>query len=549
MRGSRVVVIGLDGATFDLICPWATEGKLPTFARFMDKGTWGNLASTVPPVTSPAWPTFSTGKNPGKHGIFDYIRPRQGRFDLVNASAIDSLVLWEILSGKGKRVGVINVPVTYPPRPVNGFLVAGLLSPSKADFTYPSNFLRRYEAELGPYRVMPNVQYKDGNEDEFIADLQDLIERRKRYALALMQDEPWDFLMIHFLALDVAQHALWHFMDPAHPRHDPTRANRYSDAILQLYQQVDAALAEITALLDDDTMLFLMSDHGFGPLHRVVNLNNLFLETGLLYLKHDPLTRLKYSLARLGITPATAYEWLARLGLQSITFKVSKRARNRVVGMFLSFDDVDWSRTVAYSMGHVGQVYVNVKGRQPQGIVPSEEYERVRQRVLDVLERLVDPHTGRKLVDRVIFREEVCHGPHCEQGPDLHLVMDGYRVIAFPLFATNTRVVTEQIRGDSGCHRGNGILLAHGPLVRAGRRIEGANIVDLAPTILHAFGLPVPRDMDGRVLTEIYAPDHLGSLPVEFEAPGLALAEKAYVLDQEEAQELEDRLRGLGYLG
>ncbi|MHA2248686.1 MAG: alkaline phosphatase family protein [Candidatus Hodarchaeales archaeon] len=549
MRESRVVVIGLDGATFDLIRPWATEGKLPTFARLMDKGTWGNLASTVPPVTSPAWPTFSTGKNPGKHGIFDYIRPRQGRFDLVNASAIDSLVLWEILSGKGKRVGVINVPVTYPPRPVNGFLVAGLLSPSKADFTYPSNFLRRYEAELGPYRVMPNVQYKDGNEDEFIADLQDLIERRKRFALALMQDEPWDFLMIHFLALDVAQHALWHFMDPAHPRHDPTRANRYSDAILQLYQQVDAALAEITALLGDDTMLFLMSDHGFGPLHRVVNLNNLFLETGLLYLKRDPLTRLKFALARLGITPATAYEWLARLGLQSITFKVSKRVRNRVVGRFLSFDDVDWSRTVAYSMGHVGQVYLNMKGRQPQGIVPPEEYERVRQRVLDVLERLVDPHTGRELVDRVIFREEVCHGPHCEQGPDLHLVMDGYRVIAFPLFATNTRVVTEQIRGDSGCHRANGIFVAYGPLAHAGGRIEGANIVDLAPTILHAFGLPVPRDMDGRVLTEIYAPDHLASLPVEFETPGLALAEKAYVLDQEEAQELEDRLRGLGYLG
>jgi predicted AlkP superfamily phosphohydrolase/phosphomutase len=200
-------------------------------------------------------------------------------------------------------------------------------------------------------------------------------------------------------------------------------------------------------------------------------------------------------------------------------------------------------------MGHVGQVYVNVKGRQPQGIVPPEEYERVRQRVLDVLERLVDPHTGRELVDRVIFREEVCHGPHCEQGPDLHLVMDGYKVIAFPLFATNTRIVTEQIRGDSGCHRGNGILLAHGPLVRAGQRIEGANIIDLAPTILHAFGLPVPRDMDGRVLTEIYAPHHLASLPVEFETPGLALAEKAYVLDQEEAQELEDRLRGLGYLG
>ncbi len=549
MDEPKVLVIGLDGATFDLIRPWAAEGKLPTFARLMDKGTWGDLASTVPPVTSPAWPTFSTGKNPGKHGVFDYIHPRQGQFDLVNASAIDSPMLWEVLSGKGKRVGVMNVPVTYPPRPVNGFLIAGLLSPSRAIFTYPSNFLDRYEAELGSYRVMPKVQYKDGIEDEFIADLQDHVEQRERYALALMQNEPWDFLMVHFLTLDVAQHALWHFMDPTHPRHDPARASRYGDAILRLYQRIDAALAEITAHLDDDTTLFLMSDHGFGPLHRVVNLNNLFLETGLLRLKRHPLTRLKFTLARLGVTPASAYEWLAHLGLQSITFKVSKRFRNRMVGKFLSFDDVDWSRTVAFSLGHVGQVYLNVKGRQPQGIVPPEEYERVRQHIVETLKRLVDPDTGRKLVDRVIFREEACHGPHCDEGPDLHLVMDGYRVIAFPLFATNTRIVTEQIRGDSGCHRANGIFVVHGPHIRAGQQIEGANIVDLAPTILHTFRLPVPRDMDGRVLVEIYADDHLATLPVQFETTEFTPVENVYALSPEESQELEDRLRGLGYLG
>jgi predicted AlkP superfamily phosphohydrolase/phosphomutase len=545
----KILVAGLDGATFDLIAPWADAGKLPTFKRLMAEGTWGHLASTVPPVTSPAWPTFSTGKNPGKHSVFDYIRPRQGRFDLVNASAIDSPTLWEILSQKGKRVGVMNVPVTYPPRPVNGFLVSGLLSPSKANLAHPAGFLKRYEAELGPYRVMPNVQYKEGIEGEFIADLQDLIERRKRYALALMQNEPWDFMMIHFLALDVAQHALWHLMDPAHPRHDPARAARHGDAILKLYRQVDAALAEIAALLDDDTTLFLMSDHGFGPLHRVVNLNNLLLKAGLLRLKRTPLTQLKYALSRLGITPAAAYEWLARLGLQNITFRVSKRLRNRVVNKFLSFDDVDWSRTVAYSMGHVGQIYLNVAGRQPQGIVPPEAYEPTRRRVVEVLEGLVDPESGRKLVDRITPREKVCHGPHCDQGPDLHLVMDGYRVIAFPLFATDNRIVTEQIRGDSGCHRDNGVFLARGPHVRAGRRFDGAAIVDLAPTLLHALGLPVPADMDGRVLTEIYEPAFRDAHPVQIEEAQAAQAAEGFALSHKEAQELEDRLRGLVYLG
>ena len=549
MQESKVMVIGIDGATFDLIRPWVAEGKLPAFARLMDKGVWGHLTSTVPPVTSPAWPTFSTGKNPGKHSIFDYIRPRQGEFDLVNASAIDSPMLWEILSKKGKRVGVMNVPVTYPPRPVNGFLITGLLSPSKTNITHPADLLQRYEAELGPYRVMPNVQYKKGIEAEFIADLQDLIERRKRYALALMQNEPWDFIMVHFLALDVVQHALWHFMDDTHPRHDPDLASCYGDAILRLYQQVDAALAEIMAQLDDDTTLFLMSDHGFGPLHQVVNLNNLFLKTGLLQLKRDPVTKLKYALSKLGVTPAAAYEWLARLGLQNITFRVSKRARNRVVGKFLSFEDVDWSRTVAYSMGHVGQVYLNVKGRQPQGIVPPEEYEQARARVVQALEELVDPVTGQKLVERIIPREEVCHGPHFDKGPDLHLVLDGHRVIAFPLFATNNKIVTKQIRGDSGCHRENGIFLACGPNIQAGKSVEAAHIADLAPTILHTFGLPVSSDMDGHVLTGIYTQGHLDSVPVRFEATEFESDEKAHALSQKETQELKDRLRGLGYLG
>ena len=435
------------------------------------------------------------------------------------------------------------------PRPVNGFLISGLLSPSKANITHPAGFLSRYEAELDSYRVMPNVQYKDGIEDAFIADLKNLVEQRTRYALALMQNEPWDFMMVHFLALDVAQHSLWHFMDPMHPRHDPARASLYGDAILQLYQQVDAALDEITAQLDGNTTLFMLSDHGFGPLHRVVNLNNLFLEAGLLRLKRDPLAQFKFALSRLGITPANAYEWLSRLGLQNITFKVSKRTRNRVVGRFLSFDDVDWSRTVAYSMGHVGQVYLNVKGRQPQGIVPPEEYEAVRQRVIDVLQGFVDPDTGRKLMDRVILREEVCHGPHFDQGPDLHLVMDGYRTIAFPLFATNSKIVTQQIRGDSGCHRLNGIFLVHGPHVREGQQVEGANIADLAPTVLHAFGLPVSCDMDGRVLTEIYPDAYLAAHPVQFETVELAPGEKEHSLSREETQELEDRLRALGYLG
>ena len=244
---TKLLIIGLDGATFDLIKPWAAEGKLPTLARLMQDGVTGDLESTLPPVTSPAWPTFMTGKNPGKHGVFDFIRPRAGTFDMVNASQIKGKLLWEILSEAGYSVGVLNVPITYPPRQVNGYMVPGLLSPDQGKTVYPPDLLKPYEAELGKYRLTPNVQYKAGNEDEFIADLHDLIDTQLRYALRLMKDHPTDVLMLHFLATDNGSHALWRFMDQTHPRHDPALAAKYGDALLKVYQHLDEAVRQVQA--------------------------------------------------------------------------------------------------------------------------------------------------------------------------------------------------------------------------------------------------------------------------------------------------------------
>jgi len=338
-------------------------------------------------------------------------------------------------------------------------------------------------------------------------------------------------------------------MDPTHPGHDPQKAALYGDAILHGYQKVDRAVGEILVQAGDDVTVVLMSDHGFGPLHGMVNLNVLFLQAGLLHLKRDPVTQLKYALFRLGLTPSAVYTWLARLGLQDITVRVSKRVRNKVMGRFLSFADVDWSRTVAYSIGHVGQVYINLKGRQPRGIVPPEEYEAVRQRVIEVLDTLLSPTTGESLMSRILTREQVCAGPYCEHGPDLHLVMDDYRYIACPLFATNNRIVTNQIRGDSGCHRSNGVFLARGPVFKRGVRIRGAGIEDLAPTLLHLMGEAVPDDMDGQVLHDIFQPTFEETYTVHYQVAATVGSRKAHALSSEEEAEIEERLRGLGYLG
>jgi predicted AlkP superfamily phosphohydrolase/phosphomutase len=542
---SRVLAIGIDGGTFDLIKPWAAEGHLPHLARLMDGGTHGLLESTIPPVTSPAWPTFATGKNPGKHSIYDFIRPMTGNFELVNATSVRAATLWQILSTAGLQVGVMNVPVTYPPSPVNGFIIGGMLSPMSGTFTYPEDLLERYQGELEPYRIAPQVQYKRGNEEVFIADLLALVERRGAYALRLLEDYPYDFLMFHFQATDVAQHALWRFVDPAHPRYNPQEAARFGPQVRQIYQRVDHFIGQLTARMGDDVNVVVMSDHGFGSLHHVVNLNLHLMDQGLLHLKRDVGTRLRAGLFRAGITPASIWHLIERTGLQNYVWQVSKSMRNKIVGKFLSFDDVDWSRTQAYAIGHVGQIYVNLRGREPEGIVePGEEYAAVRRRVIEALHALRHPETDAPLVDRIVLGEEVAQGPYAPQSPDLHVIFDGYRTIAFPLFATDSRIITRQIRGDSGSHRLHGIFIAHGPDVRRHHQIEGAHILDLAPTILHILGLPVPDDMDGRVLSEalqVARPVDRARSTTEM---GVEMG-----LSGADAAEVEERLRALGYLG
>jgi predicted AlkP superfamily phosphohydrolase/phosphomutase len=551
---SKVLIVGLDGASPDLIWPWVQEGKLPALQRLIQSGTWGPLESTIPPMTSPAWPSFATGKFPAKHGVFDFVSAHSGTFNVINATAIDARTLWDILSAQGKQVGVINVPVTYPPHPVNGFMITGLLSPALAKVTYPDDLLSRYESELGlHYRVMPTIQYKPGNEEAFIHDLEDLIDQRARFASHLMCDRPWDFMMVHFLATDLIQHALWRFMDPAHPRHEAN--SPYREAILRIYQRVDVALGKLLSQVPEDTTVIAMSDHGFGPLYGVVNLNVLLWERGLLRLKRSPLAMLRAFTFRHGLTPALAYNLLAKLNLQNVISRVSKSTRNAVFNKFLSFEDVDWNRTVAYSLGHMGQIYINLKGREPHGIVERDghsgtvrDYDRAIAAVIEALQSL-KTLDGRPMLDRAIRSDELPGGEHAEDGPDLHVVLDGYRYISCPLFATDGHVLSKQIRGDSGCHRMHGLLIISGPNVHAGRQVQGARIVDLAPTALHLMGCPIPGDMDGRVLTEVLDAAFLDERLPQVEPVASGVAQDAFALTADEEAELEARLKGLGYLG
>lgn len=536
----KLLILGLDGATFDLIRPWANESKLPNLARLMQEGTHTDLLSTLPPVTSPAWPSFMTGCNPGKHGVFDFIQPSGDSYSLVNATRIQKPTIWQILSNMGYRVGVLNVPVTYPPQPINGFMISGILSPKQGTICYPRDLIDRHQAELGAYRISPNIQYKPGNEKAYIDDIYSLIHAHGKWAVHLMQNEPVDVLMVHFIALDIMMHALWRLMDDNHPRHEPSK---FQDAILGGYQLVDSYVGQMLNLLPPDAHTITMSDHGFGPLNRIVNLNNFLMERGFLKLNRSPVTLLKSLAFKLGLSPAVIYRLVEKIGLQNMATKVSKNTRNQVLGKFLNYDNVDWRQTVAYSMGHVGQIYLNMVGREPHGIVTQASYKRTRQDVVAALQALRDEN-GRSLITKIILREETYHGPYTAKGPDIHLILDDYNIIAYPLFATNGKIVTEQIRGDSGCHRREGIVIACGPQFKQNVQLPiSADIIDLAPTIFALLGEPVPQHMDGAVLVDFFAKQpQLTYFDAEEEL------REAHSLNETENKQIEDRLRDLGYL-
>lgn len=515
----QMLVVGLDGATLDLVRPWAEAGHLPNLRRLMAEGAWGRLQSTLPPVTAPAWASFMTGKHPSGHGVFDFFRGRAGVFDLIDAGAIAGPTLWRLLSQAGVSAGVLNVPVTHPPEAIDGFIVPGLLSPDQGATTHPPGLLEAYRRQLGPYRLTPRRGYRPGHEAAFIADLHDILAVQLRYALRLAADHPTDFLMVHFLVTDIAQHALWRHLDPSHPWHDARLGARFGSAVRDLFAAVDEGVGRLLGLLPPEAVVIVLSDHGFGPVHRLVNLNLWLLDQGLLALKPQARRRIRLCRSRM-LGPAA---W--RLG--------------RLVGRekLLDFADVDWSATRAYALGHMGQVFINLRGREPAGLVAAEDFDRQRQAVAAALLELRDPDDGEPLVAEVVAG--------AGGGPDLHVVFKP-GATAYPLFVSGGRLVDEQRHGNSGDHRRQGLVILAGPGIRRGVEIENAAIVDLAPTILHCFGLPLPAEMDGRVLAQALAqPETAAARPWP---PPPAHETNGARLSSSEQAILRRQLRSLGYL-
>jgi predicted AlkP superfamily phosphohydrolase/phosphomutase len=553
---TRVLVIGLDGVPLDLIRSWAQEGKLLILKSVMDEGVVGSLRSTLPPISAPAWSSFMTGKNPGKTGIYDFLYRRNGSyvFPPNDAHRQDGKSIWNILSAESKRVGVLNVPMTYPVESVNGFMISGWMTPYMArDFVYPPHLLGELQTEVGHYRIYPSATFSEKHKESFLEACNRLLDLRTRTALYLMQREPWDFFMVVFFDTDRILHQMWHYLDRSHPWHSSDGASDKSQPVWRYFQRLDRSIGQLIHQAGDDTLVVIMSDHGMGPAHNMIVLNNWLLDIGLLQLKDSLLTKLKHRSFRWGFTLRNVHNAVDRLGLvKHAEYKALYSVDAILKSVFLSFSDVDWSRSKAYSFGRsVGPIYLNVKGREPQGIIkPGREYDEVRDEIAGLATELTDPQTGRKLVGRVLRREEIYSGPYLDQAPDLTLLPCHETDKFFGLADFGSNQMVQKMYRYSGMHLDYGLLMMMGPQIERGAELDNANIVDLAPTILYAMGVSIPQDMDGRPLAEAFAKD---------DAPGVTLLstvptsspqrseEASYTA--KEAREIEGRLRQMGYLG
>jgi predicted AlkP superfamily phosphohydrolase/phosphomutase len=552
----KVLVIGLDGVTFDLLGPWIEAGELPNLQKLMAQGTSGKLRTTLPPISSSSWSSFLTGVNPGKHGLVDFVYPGTDSYkvSMINATSRRTRALWNWLNDAGYKIGLLGIPTTYPTEPVDGFMVSGFLAPGPdSEWAYPPQLKGELRAELGEFLLSPDERYRSTRWlDRFLDDLTASVENRTQAALYLMRNKPWDVFAVVYWDTDMVQHETWRLLDPTHPRHDTEEAATQREQILEFHRKVDADVGRLLAEIDSDTLVVVMSDHGFGPVHSFFLTNNWLASAGLLRFKKNPWTAFKRLLFRLGFTPLGMFRIAKALGLgklrQKVRFQQKSGLLNRV---FLSFDDVDWSRTRAFSIGSFGQVYVNLAGVRPEGIVqPGQEYEDLKQEIAQAALALRDPRSGEPLVERVLRREEIYSGPYIDRTPDLILQTRGWEYMAFGHADFGSNRLVEPITGLSGHHRPDGVLILSGAGARIGAELEGANIMDLAPTILHALGIDVPQDLDGRVLSEAFEDSSPLARPVTHsQANVFKDGDSQPDLSEEEMEEVQEKLRGWGYAG
>jgi len=560
----KVLIIGLDGATFGLIKPLISEDRLPNLKRLIDQGYSGPLLSTLQPITAPAWTTFITGVNQGKHGLYNFVQRRANDYgmEVTNGSHNAAPTIFDIASQQNLRVAALNIPYTFPPRAINGVMVGGPFTPVVSpQLVHPPDFFDTLKEIIPNYFIMPDFDSQNTDPlGDYAEKLLLDIEIREKLSLHLIQQHTWDLFMVVFMATDEAHHAYWACMEAD----DDNEMSKYRQVIPKVYERADQAIGTIIKNFiqtqGNDSVIFIVSDHGGGPLRWMINLNRwLADEVGVLKF-HKPNSNY------LGKIKANSFKWAAQIYRRYVPPKFRARLRNKLgakgfdqvkgeVESVLFTSSVDWENTKAYAMGAGGNIFINLRGREPSGIVESgEEYEQLCKQISTALMNLKDPERGEKIVKHVYRREELYHGPYLEKAPDLIVEWADYTFWGRGRYDSRAPIFESQKNIDltdiplTGTHQPEGILIAQGSGIGPGSGSREARLVDMAPTILSLLSIAPSKRMDGHILQELLTPEEIQRISQLSSEQFLDSQASEFQYNAEEEKIISDHLKSLGYL-
>lgn len=539
-----MLVLGLDGATWTILAPLAERGQMPTLRRLMREGAWGVLNSTIPALTPPAWASLITGTNPGKHGIFHFRHQPAGDYyqrRLNTSRDIHSATIWQRLNAHGKRVGIINVPMSHPVQPVDGFITSDAFTPETVGFTVQPPGLKPqfgdYIVDVTNYpQALPGSPQYAQQVLAFIEENERVLVSQANAAVCLMKTQSWQFMMIAWMATDRLGHFCWKYSDPAiEPSLKTDEEKRLAARCRAVFGQIDAQMARLIEAAGDGSAVVIVSDHGFGPAPGAFfNINRWLQQRG--YLRLLPPWHWKRAL--FGYLPRS---WKTRLHAP----------------MDSKHGLVDWKRTQAWAdplESRAVGISINRQGRFPEGIVAESHFEALRERIVAELLDLKAP-AGGKLFAEIHRGDKLYHGRFADASPDLVAILSKPYDVP-PSFRRDARCASlftpnRHVLRDGG-HEPEGIFLLHGANIRAAGQLAPQPIESIVPTVLELFGLPIGDDIDAEPITAALSEEFLRAYPPRRQSQPAASAaapgqgQAGY--SQEDSALVEERLRKLGYL-
>ncbi len=529
---SKNLIVGWDGAPFELIEDYIHKGYLPNLKKIRDKGSYGPLETIVPTISSCAWTTAMTGMNPGKHGIFDFYRNDfigQDYFRKpIDGTYVKEERLWDILSDSNRQVGVHGICMSYPTYKINGSMVGCMLTPdvNSKDFTYPENLLENYNNKEDYIIDIESARYLAyENPDKFIDLTHKMIDERQRLNLHLIRSNNFDDLILLFIAPDRFFHYFWQFLDSKHPyvsSLENSHVEKYRSACSDLFRKLDFCLGQLVdefTTEGDDINTLVMSDHGFDSVHKWVHLNKWLNYNGYLVFKDKS-------------------EW--------------DQVDNETLVSDLDYiyGKVDWSKTTAYCLGKRGAVYFNLKGRDPNGIVEKKDipslFENLKK---DLSEKLVDDLTGQSIYESFDLSSTLFHGDNVDEAPDAFLEMKRYyftwgyasNLDSDSIISLNNKTYSSGFM-EQGIESGDGIFYMSGNNVKTDNLLTNISLKEITPTILALNDISISENMDGRIVKELFA-------SYNFNEEIYRKVKKVARNKVDKSNEaIEERLKSLGYM-